>query len=279
MGTPSNNRQSLFLPTSDDEEPRSRNSLEPWNDFNRRSPGDVSLTLPMISGSNDTTEPQQPHSHRQRAPWQDPFSDQLTPRRPQPQQFPLPSALGSEGNEDFYGSTPDFAAFDWDDITNLPTSRQTPNRTRESSIVDLTETSPVTMPRASNKRRQPSADSDGRTPKRRKESGRKLEKAKDDNKEGKSDAKVEELDLIDVDDDTTYAEIMKKRQEDLIRQQRQAELDKPLKLATTQCVICLDQPEDLVVTHCGTSLSRISIHYNTDYSRTHVLLVMPPWRT
>lgn len=88
-------------------------------------------------------------------------------------------------------------------------------------------------------------------PKRKKGTGASLEGAKDDHEEGNQDDKVEELDLIDAEDDISYAEVMRKRQEDLIKQQRQAELDKPIKLATTQCVICLDQPDDLAITHCG----------------------------
>lgn len=114
------------------------------------------------------------------------------------------------------------------------------------------------MPSTSNKRRLSSADSDSRTPKRKKDDAAILEGGKD-HKEGKPDDKVEELDLIDAEDDTSYAEVMKKRQEDLIKQQRQAELDKPQKLATTQCVICLDQPEELAITHCGKFLFAICV--------------------
>lgn len=107
------------------------------------------------------------------------------------------------------------------------------------------------MARTSNKRRLSSTDSEARTPKRKKDAGASVEGARDDHKGVKPDDKVEELNLIDAEDDTSYAEVMRKRQEDLIKQQRQAELDKPLKLATTQCVICLDQPEELAITHCG----------------------------
>lgn len=253
MDTPSHNRESLFFWTPDDEEPRrTSSSLSPWDNTSRRSPGDLSLTLPMLSGPNDTTAPQQPDNDRQRTQWQDPF---LTPRRPQHQPVPPPSVFDLETSDDFYGSTPDFSTFEWDEMPRLSPPRQTPNRTRESSIVDLTETSPVTAATKSNKRGPPSTGSGARTPKRRKDSGARAVGARDDQKEGKPDDKVEELDLVDVEDDTSYAEVMRKRQEDLIKQQRQAELDKPLKLATTQCVICLDQPEDLVVTHCGMFLS------------------------
>lgn len=261
MGTPTSNRQSLFVSSPEDEEPRrTSTSHSPWNNVSRLSPGNASLTLPMLSGSNDTTGPQQPHRDRQRAAWQDPF---LTTRRPQHEPLPPPSALGLDESDIFF-NPPDsmnvLADFDFDSFLGPSTPpRQTPTRTRESSIVDLTETSPVTMPKTSNKRRLSSTDSEARTPKRKKDIGASREGAKDGHKESKPDDKVEELDLIDAEDDTSYAEVMRKRQEDLIKQQRQAELDKPLKLATTQCVICLDQPEELAITHCGKLLFPILV--------------------
>ncbi|KAL5350867.1 hypothetical protein ACLOAV_004438 [Pseudogymnoascus australis] len=258
MGTPSSNRQSLFVSSPEDEEPRrTLTSHSPWSNVSRLSPGNSSLTLPMLPGNDNTIGPQQPHGDRQRAAWQDPF---LTRRRPQHEPLPSPSALG-----DMDVAPPDimngFPDFDFDSFLSPFTPHQrTPTRTRESSIVDLTETSPITMPKTSNKRRQSSTDSDARTPKRRKDAGASIEGAKEDHKEDKPNDKVEELDLIDAEDDTSYAEVMRKRQEDLIKQQRQAELDKPQKLATTQCVICLDQPEELTITHCGHMFCSACLH-------------------
>lgn len=244
MGTPSSNHQSLFVSSPEDEEPRrTSSSNSPWNNVPSLSSGNASLTLPRLPGSNNTAGRQQPDGDRQRTAWRDPF---LFSRIPQ--QEPL-TPLGGDVLRDF-----DFDSF----LDSSPPQQQTPTRTRESSIVDLTETSPVTMPSTSNKRRLSSADSDSRTPKRKKDDGAILEGGKD-HKEGKPDDKVEELDLIDAEDDTSYAEVMKKRQEDLIKQQRQAELDKPQKLATTQCVICLDQPEELAITHCGKFLFAIFV--------------------
>ncbi|KFY14860.1 hypothetical protein V492_02371 [Pseudogymnoascus sp. VKM F-4246] len=252
MGTPSPNRQSLFVSSPEDEEHRRLSSLEPWNNVPNPPSGNPFLTLPRLEGSN-TSRPQQPHGGRQRTAWQDTFLNTQMPRH-EPH-APL------EGDTLF-----DFDAFlgdgrlEFDDDALLdsspPPQRTPPTRTRESTIVDLTETSPVTTTRTPNKRRLSSTESDGRTPKRKKDAGA----AKDADKEGKPDDKVEELDLVDAEDDTSYAEVMRKRQEDLIKQQRQAELDKPLKLATTQCVICLDQPEELAITHCGHMFCSSCLH-------------------
>ncbi|OBT63408.1 hypothetical protein VE03_07184 [Pseudogymnoascus sp. 23342-1-I1] len=260
MGTPSSNRRSLFVSSPEDEEPRRTSTAHsPWSNVSRLSPGNASLTLPMLPGTDDATGPQQPHGGRQRAARQDPF---LTRRRPQHESLPPPSALGLEGGDMLFG-TPDnmvLPDFDFDAFLSPSTPQRTPTRTRDSSVVDLTETSPITMPKTSNKRRLSSTDSDNRTPKRKKDIGASIEGAKEDHKEDKPNDKVEELDLIDAEDDTSYAEVMRKRQEDLIKQQRQAELDKPQKLATTQCVICLDQPDDLVITHCGHMFCSACLH-------------------
>lgn len=225
-----------------------------------------SFTLPMpVPTQNNTnrTSQSQPYQHRSEpSPWQDHSSTASHPQRqePQPQQqqqFPPPSPpLQPDLDDhydiygrDFYGSTPDFDAFDWDSLPNSPPPNEPPNQTSESSIVDLTETSPA-MPRTTSKRKSPTPEV-GRRSKRLKNESLDPGQAKAEEDEDGPNAQVEELDLVDVEDDSGYAEAMKKRQEDLIKQQRQEELDKPIKLATTQCVICLDQPEDMVVTHCG----------------------------
>jgi hypothetical protein len=133
--------------------------------------------------------------------------------------------------------------------------------TRESTFVDLTEDSPEMPPGTRSKRRAPSEDAEPRGTKRRR-SG--------DSTNAQSNAracasgsttktedsipktKIEEVDLVDVEDEEDYAKFTSQRQADMIKQQQKEEAEKPAKLATTQCVICLDQPEDLAVTHCGT---------------------------
>jgi hypothetical protein len=62
------------------------------------------------------------------------------------------------------------------------------------------------------------------------------------------------VDLQNVDDDSDHNALLKKQREDLIKQQQKEEREKPRKLATYQCIICLDKPKDLTATSCGTCL-------------------------
>jgi len=70
--------------------------------------------------------------------------------------------------------------------------------------------------------------------------------------------KVELVDLSAVEGDRQYEDFAAKEealkaqaQADLIKAQNQAEANKPIKLAEFQCIICMDNPTDLTVTHCG----------------------------
>ena len=66
--------------------------------------------------------------------------------------------------------------------------------------------------------------------------------------------KVENLqmvDLVDIDDDDKYENFKAKQHAELIQQQQLDEATKPAKLAEFQCIICMDDPTDLTVTHCG----------------------------
>lgn len=153
-------------------------------------------------------------------------------------------------DDDYFGSTPDFEAFDFDSLPQTPPSNNhSARRSNASSIVDLTATSPE-MPRRSAKRRSDGAEPQQTSKRLRTENATREGEIVEDEEEDEN-AKAEELDLLGVEDDKTYTEAMKKRQADLLKQQRQEELDRPIKLATTQCVICLDQPDALTVTHCG----------------------------
>jgi len=60
------------------------------------------------------------------------------------------------------------------------------------------------------------------------------------------------VDLVDIDDDEKYQDFKAKQQAELVKQQQLDEATKPAKLAEFQCIICMDDPTDLTVTHCGT---------------------------
>lgn len=66
----------------------------------------------------------------------------------------------------------------------------------------------------------------------------------------------DEVDLVNVENDEDYEQQKEKRKVEELKRQREEEAARPVKLASQQCVICLDQPTGLVVTHCGTSSRR-----------------------
>jgi hypothetical protein len=59
------------------------------------------------------------------------------------------------------------------------------------------------------------------------------------------------VDLVDIEGDNQYADFQAKTQAEAIKQQQQEEANKPVRLAEFQCIICMDNPTDLTVTHCG----------------------------
>lgn len=70
---------------------------------------------------------------------------------------------------------------------------------------------------------------------------------------GTPPAAENEVDLVGVENDEDYELQKEKRKAEEAKRLREEEAAKPVKLARQQCVICLDQPTELVVTHCGTS--------------------------
>ena len=65
------------------------------------------------------------------------------------------------------------------------------------------------------------------------------------------DSDIEEVDLRDVDDDDGLSKAAQKQQEMAIKAQQGAAGDKPLKLSSLQCIICLEHMTDVTATSCG----------------------------
>lgn len=102
-------------------------------------------------------------------------------------------------------------------------------------------------------------------------------------------SKVDLVDLSAVDSDEQYNEhkakeeaLKAKQQADLIREQNQAEANKPVRLAEFQCIICMDNPTDLTVTHCGMQICSYCVLEMLTISRASLLLrvstLRPPRR-
>ena len=62
---------------------------------------------------------------------------------------------------------------------------------------------------------------------------------------------VEIVDLEKVEGKKDYDDFQAKQQAEATRKQNVDESNKPVKLAEFQCIICMDNPTDLTVTHCG----------------------------
>ena len=77
----------------------------------------------------------------------------------------------------------------------------------------------------------------------------------------------ESIDLTEVDDDSSLSKVLEQQRLALIKAQ-QEEARKPVKLATVQCIICMENMKDLTATSCGRYFASFS---HLDSSLTHVL--------
>ncbi len=220
----------------------------PWNDNDSEQSGYESFNLPPIDDlfSNSqyfnpsprfiSPEPFLPPSRNDPPP-----SNQQARRRPAPiSQY----RVASESPDPF------------DDFLNLPPSpgnTMPPSRrtTRSSSVVDLTETSPpsneLPLPLSSRKRKAetPGVGRASKTTRPRSSSPNSTRQ--------ECHADVAVVDLVDVENDKQYEALRAKEQAELVKAQNEAEANKPIKLAAFECIICMSNPTDLTVTHCGTS--------------------------
>jgi hypothetical protein len=174
------------------------------------------------------------------------LSDQQRSPHPNEQnnQPPRSSSYGISDSESLFEELLNLP-FPYDSI---PATSSHPTTTFPS-VVDLTE-SPVLDYAAmapSRKRRAASTHSDERPSKtiRKTPAAQGTEDRKDKSK------KPEMVDLVEVENDAQYEELRLKQQAEAIKEQNEAEASRPVRLAEFQCIICMDSPTDLTVTHCG----------------------------
>ncbi|TVY19828.1 E3 ubiquitin-protein ligase complex slx8-rfp subunit slx8 [Lachnellula arida] len=182
------------------------------------------------------------HSQEQPEPAPPPLTQQARPSRPRAL-FSQYRIAGSESPDPFDrdGDFADLAAFvDGLSPPHSPPTQMAPSRTttRRSSFVDLTSSSPDAKMVSTRKRKAVEDAGQGRRPREQLGHRGSLE-----------DVKV--VDLADVEDESQYRELAAKQQAELIKKQNEDEARKPVKLAEFQCIICMDNPTDLTVTHCG----------------------------
>jgi hypothetical protein len=239
-------------------------SRSPWS---ASSTDSFSLALPSLAPGDLADEPSL--YDRLQSP-SDFLPTQATASTSQPRHQPSPSTPQQlQQNFELYEEfeSPDiFLNFDDHSPPRSPRSAIT----RTSSVVDLTISSPVEMVPPPRKRKPSIAEN---------ETAFKRARIFSNTKTTPSDpqaSNVEVLDMVDVDDDQKYDDFKSKQQEELLKQQNQEKADKPLKLSEFQCIICLDNPTDLTVTHCGLFIRPESKPPKLTTHRTSLLLSMSP---
>ena len=126
--------------------------------------------------------------------------------------------------------------------------------TRLSSVVDLTGSPPAEMAPATRdrKRKERDREPDSTSEERPNKLARLVNKELGPPTQKSEDADV--IDLVDIEDGLQYQDFQAKQQAEAIKQQNLDEATRPVKLAEFQCIICMDNPTDLTVTHCGRSI-------------------------
>jgi hypothetical protein len=244
MSNRSNPRYSPFSPGPDDGNSNVANS--PWSEQS----GYDSLTLPPIHNYDGIFDNSQYFDALPRLPSPDPFlpepsryhNDQPPPSNQQArrrtQTISQYRVAGSESPDPF------------EDFVDLPSPRSPaamPTTTRSSSVVDLTASSPSKRNEvAPSRKRKAETPGEGRANKLARPG-----RSSSTSTRQQSLDNVPLVDLVSVDDDVTYETLRAKEQAELIKAQNEAEANKPVKLAAFECIICMSNPTDLTVTHCG----------------------------
>lgn len=141
---------------------------------------------------------------------------------------------------------------EFSNLTPPPPNMPPSNHTRSSSFVDLTSSSPVQsrLDGPPNKKRKAETQGRGRASK----SGKTILSLSPDPED------VECVNLEDVETQQEYEDMKARQQAEAIKAQNQADASKPIRLAEFKCIICMDDPTDLTVTHCGMYLSRPKVY-------------------
>ena len=128
-----------------------------------------------------------------------------------------------------------------------------------NDFVDLTaESSPLTMPTTKRPRTDPPSPSRRDTSsapssqnKRRRI--RTVQSSRGPPLSVKRSHSIEAIDLRDIDDDEGLSRVLEQQRLATIKAQ-QEQANKPVKLSTLQCIICMEPMKNLTATHCGKSL-------------------------
>jgi hypothetical protein len=214
-----------------------------------------------FASNNLTSAPPQDTEQASEPEPEPPPSNQQQNSRPRPRRGSFTEHYRLSSSPDPYGSF-----IDLDDLQGLDdlegfseveqsegTTSQMPAETRtaaarRASIVDLT--SSPTQERPPKRKRDTASTSDGEP----KKVARATIISPPRNRASvppKVEADVEVVDLAEIENDEQYQDLHAKEAAELSKKQALDEATRPVKLAHFNCIICMDQPTDLTVTHCG----------------------------
>ncbi|RKF60599.1 putative slx8 protein [Erysiphe neolycopersici] len=114
-------------------------------------------------------------------------------------------------------------------------------------VLDLTESPSIVVSKESGKRQATSPTSERPAKNARVGSSR-------DTSNIQSNLSAEEIDVVDLRDVETMTQWEEKKAKDTaeaLKAHNHREANKPFKLSEFQCIICMDSPTDLTITHCG----------------------------
>lgn len=225
----------------------------PWADF-----GD--LPHPQDTSQNSPPAYQHPppaHSHAPAGHPQQPYQN-MPPGR---------NASSSDQRFDFDSFITISSDSGPDRFRPLPCNSERRRSSRSSSkIIDLTADSPPLASMA--KRKLTGAAATAHATKRQRLVAAKSRHTSRASTDAPS-TKIEILDLIDVENYESHETQQKRAQrekEALAVQMAKEEAEKPVRLAQIECVVCLDNPTDLVVTHCGHLFCSLCLHHTLEQS-------------
>lgn len=121
-----------------------------------------------------------------------------------------------------------------------------PSNDLSQLVFDLTDSPPVTVSEETGKRLATSTTDERPTKNARVNSSGDASKTRI-----KMSEEIDMVDLRDVDTMAQWEEKKAKEAAEALKERNLMEANKPFKLSDFQCIICMDSPTDLTITHCG----------------------------
>ena len=271
------------IPSYSPHDQSSNASESPWSASSHTGSGYESLTLAPINPEydpfdfNDSDQYFDSLHHLQSSPYlHEPSNSRDQEQQPPPSNQQATQLHSSRTFSRYQVSeSPDLFEdfieqdFAWQDSPRPQQNARSQNTTRASSVVDLTGSSPPPATMTPNLRKRKAETSGvGRSVRQRPSTPPKSSRSTPGSKQKLEEAIT--VDLVGIEDEDQYEEFKAKEQAEAIKQRQQEEANKPAKLADFECIICMEKPTDMTVTHCGMSRSYFLDVMSTNYDLGHL---------